>query len=116
MTNISYKAGAVSYIKISGHAMAHTKSGADLCCAAESVLAYALADTVARLLPGAEIIINEAFVYIRFCSLSPKGIAANIALYTVINGFKLLEGKFPQNVYVKKQKEVEHCEQVYCRA
>ena len=49
MTKITYSTGKQINLEISGHADAKRVGGCDLCCAAESVLAYTLIDSISKL-------------------------------------------------------------------
>lgn len=114
MTKILYSTGITPSIKISGHAGAKRVSGCDLCCAAESMLAYTLIENIYRYnLKKYEIYIYDGYVYVRFKVNSIKSLCALISFKTIINGFKLLKKKYPENVFIQKQKEVEFDEQIF---
>ena len=108
MTNITYHIGWSCSITIEGHACAErTAGGSDLCCAAESMLACTLVDTVKKLpLPHRYIYVTEGYVYVSFGIFGIAGLAALAALMTVVNGYKLLTERYPDNVSVKKQRRL----------
>ncbi len=115
MTVVKYHIGKEVIVQISGHAGAKRQNGADLCCAAESMLAFTLADTLNRLnLPKLKTVIYDGYMCISFGLFTTKAFAAISALYTVLNGFRLVCKKYPQNVCIKKVKEVQTSEQIYC--
>ncbi len=109
MTNITYHMGPRCSITIEGHACAQRNSnGNDLCCAAESMLACTLVDTVKKLpLTHRYIYVTDGYVYVNFGIVNLAGIWAMAALRTVINGYELLSERYPDNVSVKKQRRVE---------
>ena len=114
MTKITYNIGKKVTVQISGHANAQRKNGADLCCAAESMLAYTLIDTIGRLnLPKYNVCVSGGYVYISFDMVGLRSFSAVAAVKTVINGFNLLSSKYPQNVSVQKVKEAIKNEQVF---
>lgn len=113
MTNVTYKIGIKSKIRISGHAGAKRKNGCDLCCAAESVLAYTLIDSVTRFCPKQTLVfIKDGYVYVSFRVTGLKSLCAVVALKTVINGFKMLSMNYPDNVKVQREKEVKNDEHI----
>lgn len=114
MTKITYNIGKRVMVEISGHANSERNNGSDLCCAAESMLAYTLIDTIEKLnLPRHNICVSDGYVYISFDFVGLRSFSAVAAVKTVINGFELLSTKYPQNVLVKKVKEVTKNEQVF---
>ena len=111
MTSVSYKTGVTTKIRISGHAGAGRTNGHDLCCAAESALAYTLIDSITKFCPKSGlIIIKDGYVYISFKVTGIKSLCAVVAVKTVLNGFKLLSANYPHNVQVTKEKEVNNIE------
>ena len=114
MTKITYCIGKYAKIKICGHAGAERVNGNDLCCAAESMLAYTLIDTINGLkLSKCDMRINSGYVYISFVLNSLRSVFALCALKTIINGYLLLCTKYPDNVSVEKKKEVTCNEQIF---
>lgn len=108
MTNITYHIGWRCSIAIDGHACAErTAEGSDLCCAAESMLACTLIDTLKKLpLSHRYIYMTDGYVYVSFGILGIAGVAALAALVTVVNGYRLLTERYPDNVSVKKQRRL----------
>lgn len=106
MTTITYHTGWKCSITIEGHACAERNAeGNDLCCAAESMLACTLVDTVKKLpMLYRYIYVTEGYVYVSFRLFGIAGIAALAALKTVVNGYRLLTEHYPDNVSVKKQR------------
>ena len=106
MTTVTYHIGAECSVTISGHACAErTSNGSDLCCAAESMLACTLVDTVKKLpLMYRYIYVTDGYVYVKFSIFGLGGIGAMAALRTIVNGYKLLTEKYPNNVSVKRQR------------
>ena len=111
MTNISYNTGIKTQIRISGHAGAKRENGHDLCCAAESALAYTLIESVKKYCPKTCFVyIKDGYVYISFRVTGFRSLCAVVAVKTVVNGFKMLSDSYPQNVKVQKEKEVKNIE------
>lgn len=111
MTNIAYVTGRKTKICISGHAGAKRENGHDLCCAAESALAYTLIEAVKKYCPKTCFVyIKEGYVYISFKVTGLRSLCALVALNTVVNGFKMLSKNYPHNVKVQKEKEVKNIE------
>ena len=108
MTNITYHIGWRCSISIEGHACAErTAAGSDLCCAAESMLACTLVETVKKLpLPHRYIYVADGYVYVSFGIIGISGIAAMAALMTIVNGYGLLAERYPDNVSLKKKRRL----------
>lgn len=114
MTNVKYHIGKQVIVEISGHAGAKRQNGIDVCCAAESMLAFTLAKTLNGMkLPRLNTVIHDGYMRISFGLLSVKTVVALATVYTVLNGFTLLHQKYPQNVCIKKVKEAQINEQIY---
>lgn len=108
MTNVTYHIGTKCSVIISGHACAErSPEGNDLCCAAESMLACTLVDTVEKLpLMYRYIYVTEGYVHVAFSVFGIFGIGAVATLRTIVNGYKLLARRYPDNVSVKKQRRL----------
>ena len=107
MTKITYHIGVNCCVRIEGHACAPRQNGNDLCCAAESMLACTLVNTIQKLpLVKRYIYVADGSVCVSFGSVCLHGVAGIGAVKTIINGFELLQEKYPDNVSVQCERRI----------
>lgn len=100
MTQINYeKTKDLIDITIMGHCNAGRINGHDLCCCAVSMLVFTLMDSLKKLnLKNFSSGYGGGWCHIRFDKSSENLSEAETVIQTVINGFRLLKGRFPSNI------------------
>lgn len=109
MTEIVYEKDKESYeLCVFGHCNAGRINGIDLCCCAVSMLIFTMLDSLRKLkLKNFCHSYGGGWCHVRFSKLSDDSGKAKCILETIMNGFSLLEKRYPSNVKVIiKEKEV----------
>lgn len=103
MTNIKLsKENQKTEITVSGHCGSKRVNGIDLCCCAVSVLCMTLAQSLLKLkLPGFLYTVEKGYCTFSFDTDRTKSQKALPVIDTVMNGFYLLKGTYPNNISIE---------------
>ena len=103
MTQINLsKNGDFVELTVLGHCNAGRINGNDLCCCAVSMLVFTLMESLGKLSPeGYFSKYASGWCYVRFVADSKSSEKAKIITDTVMNGFRLLEKRFPASVCIE---------------
>ena len=109
MTEITYeKTPSYTELTVMGHCNAGRINGMDLCCCAVSMLVFTLLDTLAKYKPADyRHSYGGGWCHVKFSNSGKSFEKAIAATDMVINGFYLLEKRYPSSVkvYIKKGDE-----------
>ncbi len=102
MTEIIYeKDSAATELTLFGHCNAGRINGMDLCCCGVSMLVFTMLDTLRKLSPPQlRHSYGGGWCHVRFLNKGIAGKKAIDVVNTIMNGFELLERKYPSNVKV----------------
>ena len=109
MTEVVYEKNNKAYeLCIFGHCNAGRINGMDLCCCAVSMLVFTMLDSLRKLsLKNFRHSYGGGWCHVKFSNSSDDSGKAKCILETIMNGFSLLEKRYPSNVKVIiKEKEV----------
>ena len=102
MTEVIYeKKRSFTELTVFGHCNAGRINGLDLCCCAVSMLIFTMLDSLGKLiLKDYRHSYGGGWCHIRFSKKSPDAGKAGVVMETVMNGFGLLEKRYPSSVKV----------------
>jgi len=109
MTDIVYEPYAnYTELTIMGHCNAGRINGMDLCCCGVSMLVFTMLETLLKLkLNDFKHSYGGGWCHVKFLNKGKDYKKAKTVIDTVINGFDLLEKRYPSNVSVTiKENEV----------
>lgn len=109
MTDIIYEPSRnVTELTVMGHCNAGRINGMDLCCCAVSMLIFTMLDTLGRLkLKDFRHSYGGGWCHVKFLNKGKDFKKAKTVIETVMNGFGLLEKRYPSNVKITlKEAEV----------
>ena len=100
MTEIVYENRGKEYeLCVFGHCNAGRINGMDLCCCAVSMLVYTMLDSLRKLkLKNFRHSYGGGWCHVKFSSFSEDGEKAKCILDTMVNGFSLLEKRYPSSI------------------
>ncbi|MBR3933729.1 MAG: ribosomal-processing cysteine protease Prp [Clostridia bacterium] len=102
MTQIVYeKNPSCTELTVMGHCNAGRVNGMDLCCCAVSMLVFTILETLARYsLKGYRYSYGGGWCHIKFLNKGKDYKKAGYATEAIMNGFGLLEKRYPSSVKV----------------
>ena len=109
MTEIIYeKGGQNTELTLFGHCNAGRVNGMDLCCCGVSMLVFTMLKSLKELgLKDFRHSYGGGWCHIRFKNKGKNFVKAKWVMDTIMNGFELLEQKYPSNVkIITKESEV----------
>lgn len=102
MTKITYTFGKRIELTVSGHAGAADANGTDLCCAAASMLAFTLMQTIKDMpLRDKKICYADGYAHIGFKN-TVGSLGAAAVVRAILTGFRLLKEEYPDNVGIER--------------
>lgn len=108
MTEVIYeKQKSFTELTVFGHCNAGRINGFDLCCCAVSMLIFTMLDTLGKLrLKGYRHSYGGGWCHVKFSGISPDIKKAKTVVETIMNGFELLEKRYPSSVKLVTKDEV----------
>lgn len=93
-------------LTVMGHCNAGKINGMDLCCCGVSMLTFTIMETLGAMdLAGYKSSYGGGWCYIFFENSGRDASKADIAVDTVMKGYKLLENSYPSNVTIISDKK-----------
>lgn len=86
---------------VMGHCNAGRINGMDLCCCAVSMLVFTMLQSLKKLKPcGFRYSYGGGWCHVNYIKTGREHSEANTVINTIMNGFDLLEKRYPNNVKV----------------